>query len=146
MLREPLRQIPFTCYWTWTDLGILPATSSKMPASIDTSVCDAQTRRMNVEADSLGENVVVVTVSADLPQAQKRWCGAAGIENVQVVSDVLNAEFGEQYGLLVKERRYLRRAVFIVDREGELVYVAYMPQIGQEPDYAEVIAAAKNAL
>ena len=114
--------------------------------SLETDVCDRETRRFNEEASKLSEDIIVWTISTDFPMAQKRWCGAAGIENVQVVSDVLNAEFGEQYGLLVKERRYLRRAVFIVDREGKLVYVAYMPKLGQEPDYAEVIAAAKNAL
>jgi len=114
--------------------------------SLETDVCDRETRRFNEEASKLSDDIIVWTISTDFPMAQKRWCGAAGIENVQVVSDVLNAEFGEQYGLLVKERRYLRRAVFIVDREGKLVYVAYMPQLGQEPDYAEVIAAAKNAL
>jgi thiol peroxidase len=114
--------------------------------SLETDVCDRETRRFNEEASKLSDDIIVWTISTDFPMAQKRWCGAAGIENVQVVSDVLNAEFGEQYGLLVKERRYLRRAVFIVDREGKLVYVAYMPKLGQEPDYAEVIAAAKNAL
>lgn len=114
--------------------------------SLETDVCDRETRRFNEEASKLSDDIVVWTISTDFPMAQKRWCGAAGIENVQVVSDVANAEFGEKYGILIKERRYLRRAVFIIDREGKLVYVAYMPQLGQEPNYAEVIEAAKNAL
>jgi thiol peroxidase len=78
--------------------------------------------------------------------AQKRWCGAAGVDKVKVVSDVLDAEFGLKYGVLIKERRYLRRAVFIVGRDGRLTYVNYLPTLGQEPDYYEVITAAKEAL
>jgi len=111
--------------------------------SLDTDVCDRETRRFNEEAAKVGDDIVIWTISTDFPMAQKRWCGLTGAENVHVVSDVLNAEFGIQYGLLIKERRYLRRAVFIVDREGTLVYVNYLPNLGDEPDYDEVIAAAK---
>ena len=114
--------------------------------SLDTDVCDRETRRFNQEASKLSDDIVIYTISTDFPMAQKRWCGAAGIENVEVVSDVLNAEMGEKYGILIKERRYLRRSVFIVDREGKLTYVKYMPVLGQEPDYDEVIAEAKKAL
>jgi len=114
--------------------------------SLETDVCDRETRRFNEEAGKLGDDIIVYTVSTDFPMTQKRWCGAAGIENVEVVSDVLNAEMGEKYGILIKERRYLRRSVFIVDREGKLVYVNYLPVLGQEPDYDEVIAEAKKAL
>ena len=114
--------------------------------SLETDVCDRETRRFNEEAAKLGDDIIVYTVSTDFPMTQKRWCGAAGIENVEVVSDVLDAEMGEKYGILIKERRYLRRSVFIVDREGKLVYVNYLPQLGQEPDYDEVIAEAKKAL
>ena len=78
--------------------------------------------------------------------AQKRWCGAAGVEKVKVVSDVLEGEFGIKYGILIKERRYLRRSVFIVGRDGKLTYVNYLPTLGTEPDYNEVIEAAKKAL
>jgi thiol peroxidase len=78
--------------------------------------------------------------------AQKRWCGAAGVDKVKVVSDVLEAEFGIKYGILIKERRYLRRSVFIVGRDGNLVYVNYLPALGVEPNYEEVINAAKEAL
>ena len=114
--------------------------------SLDTETCDRETRRFNEEAAKLDENIVIYTISTDFPMAQKRWCGAAGVDRVKVVSDVLDAEFGLKYGLLIKERRYLRRAVFIVGRDGRLTYVNYLPTLGQEPDYDEVINAAKKAL
>jgi len=106
--------------------------------SLDTNVCQ--------EAAALSDDIIIWTISTDFPMAQKRWCGAAGVERVRVVSDVLNAEFGKAYGLLVVERRYLRRAVFVVNREGVLTYVAYMHHNGLEPDYDEVIQAAQDAL
>ncbi|MCZ2126857.1 MAG: thiol peroxidase [Anaerolineales bacterium] len=114
--------------------------------SLDTEVCDRETRRFNVEAANLGEDIVIYTISTDFPMAQKRWCGAAGVDKVKVVSDVLDAEFGLKYGLLIKERRFLRRAVFIVGRDGVLTYVNYLPALGVEPNYDEVIAEAKKAL
>jgi thiol peroxidase len=114
--------------------------------SIDTDTCDIETRRFNQEAVNLGEDIVIYVVSTDFPFAQKRWCGAAGVDRVKLVSDVVNAEFGEKYGTLIKERRYLRRSIFIVDRTGKLTYVAYMPHLGMEPNYEEVLAAAKAAL
>ena len=114
--------------------------------SIDTETCDIETRRFNEEASKLGDEIVIYVVSTDFPFAQKRWCGAAGVERVKLVSDVLEAEFGLKYGVLIKERRFFRRAVFIVDREGKLTYVDYIPILGQEPNYAEVIEAATKAL
>mgnify|MGYP001558052139 FL=1 len=114
--------------------------------SLDTDVCTRETRRFNEEAAKLGEDIIIYTISTDFPMAQKRWCGAAGVDKVKVVSDVLETEFGWKYGLLIKERRFLRRAVFIVGREGKLTYVNYLPVLGNEPDYEEVIAAAKQAL
>ncbi|HEX9385632.1 MAG TPA: thiol peroxidase [Anaerolineales bacterium] len=114
--------------------------------SLDTAVCDRETRRFNEEAAKLSDEIVIYTISTDFPMAQKRWCGAAGVEKVKVVSDVIDAEFGLKYGLLIKERRYLRRAVFVVGRDGKLTYVNYLPTLGQEPDYDEVINAAKEAL
>ena len=114
--------------------------------SLDTETCDRETRRFNEEAAKLDEDIVIYTISTDFPFAQKRWCGAAGVDRVKLVSDVINAEFGEKYGLLIKERRYFRRAVFIVDRMGKLTYVAYMPQLSVQPNYDEVIEAAKAAL
>jgi len=114
--------------------------------SLDTEVCDRETRRFNEEAAKLSDDIIIWTISTDFPFSQKRWCGAAGVDKVRVVSDVLDAEMGVKYGLLVKERRYLRRAVFVVDRTGKLTYVAYMESNDLEPNYDEVIEAAKKAL
>jgi thiol peroxidase len=114
--------------------------------SLDTEVCDRETRRFNVEAAALDKDIVIQVLSTDLPYAQKRWCGAAGVEQVMVLSDHQSAEFGEKYGVLIKERRVLRRAVFVVGRDDKLVYVAYMPALGNEPNYEEVLEAAKQAL
>lgn len=114
--------------------------------SLDTDVCDRETRRFNQEAAALGKDIVIQTISTDLPYAQKRWCGAAGVDQVMVLSDHQNAEFGEKYGVLIKERRILRRAVFVVGRDDKIVYAAYMPALGDEPNYEEVIEAAKKAL
>jgi thiol peroxidase len=114
--------------------------------SIDTDTCDRETRRFNEEAAKLSDDIIIYTISTDFPFAQKRWCGATGVENVKLVSDVIDADFGIKYGVLIKERRYLRRSVFIVDREGKLVYVNYLPTLGEEPNYDEVINAAKEAV
>lgn len=114
--------------------------------SLDTDVCDRETRRFNEEAAKLSEEIVIYTISCDFPMAQKRWCGAAGVDKVKVVSDVVDAEFGIKYGVLIKERRYFRRSVFIVGRDGKLTYVKYLPVLGEEPNYDEVIQAAKQAL
>ncbi len=115
-------------------------------SSLDTDMCDRETRRFNVEAAALDKDIVIQVLSTDLPYAQKRWCGAAGVEQVMVLSDHQSAEFGEKYGVLIKERRILRRAVFVVGRDDKLVYVAYMPILGNEPNYEEVLEAAKKAL
>jgi thiol peroxidase len=114
--------------------------------SLDTEVCDRETRRFNEEAASLSDDIVIYTISTDFPMAQKRWCGASGVDRVKVVSDVLETEFGLKYGLLIKERRFFRRAVFIVGRDGKLTYVNYLPKLSEEPNYDEVINAAKEAL
>lgn len=114
--------------------------------SIDTDTCDIEARRFNLEASKLSDDIVIYIVSTDFPFAQKRWCGAAGVENVKLVSDVLDAEFGLKYGVLIKERRFLRRSVFVVGRDGRLTYVKYMPVNSEEPNYDEVINAAKDAL
>lgn len=114
--------------------------------SLDTDVCDRETRRFNEEAAKLSDDILIWAISTDLPYAQKRWCGAAGIDRVRVVSDSVEADMGLKYGLLVKERRTLRRAVFVLDREGRLTYVDYMKSNSLEPDYEKVIEAAKKAL
>lgn len=114
--------------------------------SLDTEVCDRETRRFNQEASALDKDIVIEVISTDLPFAQKRWCGAAGVDQVMVLSDHLYTEFGQKYGCLIKERRILRRAVFVVDRQGIVTYAAYMPTLGVEPNYEEVLKAAKEAL
>ncbi len=114
--------------------------------SLDTEVCDRETRRFNQEAASLSRDVAIEVISTDLPYAQKRWCGAAGVDQVQTLSDHMNVEFGQRYGVLIKERRILRRAVFVVGKDDRLTYVAYMAKLGDEPDYAAVMQAAKQAL
>jgi len=114
--------------------------------SLDTDTCDRETRRFNQEAAGLSDDIVIEVISTDLPYAQKRWCGAAGVDQVMVLSDHQTVEFGEKYGCLIKERRTLRRAVFVVNRQGQVTYVAYMPALGMEPNYEEVLEAARAAL
>ena len=113
--------------------------------SLDTGVCDAQTRRFNEEAARLGENVVVLTISMDLPFAQKRWCAASGLENVQVLSDHRDLSFGEAYGVLMKELRLLARSVFVIDSNDIVTYAEYVPEGTTHPDYEAALAAAKAA-
>ncbi|KON86747.1 peroxidase [Sporosarcina globispora] len=112
--------------------------------SIDTGVCDAQTRRFNEEASKL-DNVKVLTVSVDLPFAQKRWCAAAGIENVQTVSDHRDLSFGEAYGVAIQELRLLARAVFVVDSNDTVTYAEYVSEATDHPDYEAAVEAAKQA-
>ena len=114
--------------------------------SLDTPVCDTETRRFNEEAARLGHEVKIVTVSMDLPFAQKRWCGAAGVENVVTLSDHRNASFGQDYGILIKGLRLLARAVFVVDKEGVVRYVQLVKEVADEPDYDEVLAEVKKLL
>jgi thiol peroxidase len=113
--------------------------------SLDTSVCDAMTRRFNQEASKLGDDVVVLTISMDLPFAQKRWCGAAGADNVRTLSDHHEVNFGMAFGVLIKERRLLARAVFVVDRDGVLRYKQIVDELTNEPDYEAALNAAEGA-
>ena len=112
--------------------------------SIDTGVCDAQTRRFNEEASKL-DNVKILTVSVDLPFAQKRWCAANGIDNVETVSDHRETSFGEAYGVLIKELRLLARSVFVVDSNDKVTYVEYVSEVTDHPNYEAAIEAAKAA-
>jgi len=112
--------------------------------SLDTPVCDLQTKRFNEEAGKLGGKVKVLTVSMDLPFAQKRWCGAAGATHVQTLSDYQAGSFGEATGTLIKGLRLLSRAIFVVDKDGVIRYVQYVPKIGEHPDYDKALAAAKS--
>jgi thiol peroxidase len=114
--------------------------------SLDTPVCDTETRRFNQDAAGLPENIVVLTISLDLPFAQKRWCGAAGIERVTTLSDYRERSFGLNYGVLIKELLLLTRAIFIVDAQDVIRYIQIVPEVTNEPDYAAVISAAKALL
>jgi thiol peroxidase len=109
--------------------------------SLDTPVCDMETRRFNDEAANLGPDIELVTISMDLPFAQKRWCGAAGVKNLQTLSDHRQADFGLAYGVLIKELRLLARAVVIVDREGTVQYMQTVKEVTNEPNYEEVLQA-----
>ncbi len=131
---------------SWQDLFEHKPTLLSAVPSLDTGICDAETRRFNEEAGKFGDQVKVITISVDLPFAQKRWCGAAGIENVEVLSDHRDLSFGNQYGCHVKELRLLSRAVFVVDAEGVVRYVEYVPEIAQHPDYDSALNALKALL
>jgi len=112
--------------------------------SLDTPVCDTQTRKFNQEAAGMSPDVVVLTLSMDLPFAQARWCGAAGIDRVQTLSDHRDASFGRTFGVLIEELRLLARAVFVVDKEGILRHKQIVGEITEEPDYDAALSAVKN--
>lgn len=112
--------------------------------SLDTPVCDIETRRFNKEAAELGDDVAVLTISMDLPFAQKRWCGAAGVDRVVTLSDHRDAAFGAAWGLLIKELRLLARAVYVVDKSGVVRHAELVKEIASEPDYGKVLDAVKN--
>jgi thiol peroxidase len=111
--------------------------------SLDTPICDMETRRFNQEAEKLGDRVQIITISMDLPFAQKRWCGAAGIERVLTLSDYRAADFGAKYGVLIPAIRLLARAVFVVDASGVIRHVQLVPEVGQEPEYGPILQAVK---
>ncbi|MBE6182659.1 MAG: thiol peroxidase [Bacillus sp. (in: Bacteria)] len=113
--------------------------------SIDTGVCDAQTRRFNEEAAKLGKDVKVLTISVDLPFAQKRWCAASDLEHVQVLSDHRDLSFGQAYGVVMKELRLLARSVFVIDSNDQVTYVEYVSEGTNHPDYEKALEAAKQA-
>ncbi|MHC4214892.1 MAG: thiol peroxidase [Planctomycetota bacterium] len=114
--------------------------------SLDTPVCDIMTRRFNEAAGALGDDIVILTISMDLPFAQKRWCGAAGVERVQALSDHRDAAFGQAFGLLIKELRLLARAVFVVDKQGVIGYKEIVGELTEEPNYDAALEAAKKLL
>ena len=114
--------------------------------SLATGICDAQTHRFNEGAAAFGDDVVVLTVSAEHPLNQKSWCGASGIDQVIVLSDHMGMSFGKAYGTYVLERRVEQRSVFVVDRKGVITYVEYVPVIGQHPDYEAALAAVEEAV
>ena len=112
--------------------------------SLDTPTCDMETRRFNETTSQLGEDVVILTVSTDLPFAQKRWCGSAGVDKVVTLSDHREAAFGSAFGVLIKELRLLARSIFVVDRNGIIQYIQHVKELSEEPDYDAVIEAVKK--
>ncbi|GMK45636.1 MULTISPECIES: thiol peroxidase [Paenibacillus] len=111
--------------------------------SIDTGVCDAQTRRFNEEAASLGDNVIVLTVSVDTPFAQSRWCGAAGVDKVVMLSDFKSHDFGQAYGVYIKEFGLDMRSIFVIDANDKVQYVEYLSEMTEHPNYEQAINAVK---
>lgn len=113
--------------------------------SLDTATCDLETRRFNQEADKLKDrNVVVLTVSKDLPFAQARWCAANGIKNLVTLSDYKNLGFAADYGVLLEDLGLLTRAIFVIDKTGRISYIQFVEEVSAEPNYAEVLEAVKK--
>src|SRR4051812_28409256 len=125
-----------------TDTGSKTRIFSVVP-SLDTPVCDAQTKRFNEEAAKMGD-VDIYTVSMDLPFAQKRFCNSFALDNVKMLSDHREASFGRAYGTLIKELRILSRAIFVVGPDNKLKHVEYVPEVGNFPDYEAALAAVKS--
>ncbi len=133
------------------DLGLKPVTLkdtgsqvriiSVIP-SLDTPVCDAQTKRFNEEAGKL-PNVSIITVSMDLPFAQKRWCGAFGVDKVKMLSDHVDGSFGSHYGTLIKELRIESRAIFVLDKDNTIKHVEYVKEVADHPNYEAALSAAR---
>jgi len=137
LLGNDLRPVPLSAYkGKVCVLSVVP--------SLDTPVCDMQTRRFNQEAGKLSDDVVILTVSMDLPFAQKRWCGAAGVDKVVTLSDHREAAFGKAYGVLIKELRLLARAIFVVDKDGAVQHADIVGEVAQEPNYDAALAAVKK--
>lgn len=111
--------------------------------SLDTPVCDAQTKRFNEEAGKL-PNLSIYTFSMDLPFAQKRWCGAFGVDRIKMVSDHVSGSFGQSYGTLIKELRILSRAIFVVDQDNTIRHAEYVKEVGEHPNYESALAAARG--
>ena len=114
--------------------------------SLDTPVCDTMTRTFNQDAARLPDNVEVYTISLDLPFAQKRWCGNAGIDKVKTLSDYQDRSFGLNYGLLIDELKLLARAVYVIDADDKIVYREIVPEVTAEPDYDAAMDAIKQLM
>lgn len=113
--------------------------------SLDTGVCSTETKQFSDFAKSMSDDIVVLTISMDLPFAQARWCGANDVDNVDTASDFKSREFGDSYGVHVKENGLLARAVFVLDKDNVVRHVEYVPQIAQLPDFDAALAAANEA-
>lgn len=128
---------------TLADTGSNVRIISVVP-SLDTPVCDAQTKRFNEEAAKL-PNVDIITVSMDLPFAQKRWCGAFGVDKIKMLSDHRDGSFGANYGTLIKGLRIESRAIFVLDRANTIRHVEYVKEVAEHPNYATALSAARAA-
>jgi thioredoxin-dependent peroxiredoxin len=142
----------FTCVGAGLSVITLTGSGGKarlfnVVPSLDTPVCNTQTRRFNEELKALGDQATAYTVSLDLPFAQQRWCNDANVENIKNLSDVHDHSFGEHYGVLMKGLpiALLARAVFVVDPQNTITYVEVVPDISSEPDYAPALKALKEA-
>jgi thiol peroxidase len=134
----------------WSTVDVLKATAGKIRIigslpSLNTPVCDKETRRFNQFAQELGEEVAIAMISMDLPWTQKNWCTASRVDQVMVFSDHTNADFGIKYAVLLEEPRILRRAIFVVGKDDLIKYAQYMSALGDEPDYDAVLEAARHA-
>jgi thiol peroxidase len=129
---------------TLKDTGSRVRIISVVP-SLDTPVCDAQTRKFNLAAADL-PGVDIITVSVDLPFAQTRWCGAFGVDKVRMLSDYKDVSFGANYGVLIKELRIESRAIFVLDRRNEIRYVEYVKEVADSPNFDAALAAARDAM
>lgn len=127
------------------DLKGKPTIISVVP-SLDTPVCQVQTKTFNTQLGELGDKINALTVSLDLPFAQNRFCGAEGIKNMRSASDYQDRNFGNSYGTLIEELKILSRAVFVLDKEGKVLYAQYVPEVASEPAYEPALAALKSAL
>jgi len=135
--------------WTW--IKALESQQGKVRIIgslpfLSTDVCDRETRRFNQAASSLSSDIAILMVSMDLPFTLSQWCAAADVEQVITLSDHFSTDFGEKYGVLLKELRIFRRAIFVIDGNSKAVYTEYMPTLGDEPDYGAVLEAAQNSL
>jgi len=133
---------PMKFHRTYKDKIVL---ISSVP-SLDTPVCDIETRKFNDESQKLSSDVEIITISMDLPFAQKRWCGQSGVNRVKTYSDYLKSEFGKSYGVLIREIRLLARCIFIVDKDLKIKYIQLVKEITNEPNYEEAISALKNTI
>jgi thiol peroxidase len=127
------------------DLKGKPTILSVVP-SLDTPVCQVQTKTFNTKLAELGDKINAVTVSLDLPFAQNRFCGAEGIKNLRTASDYQDRNFGNSYGTLIEELKILSRAVFVLDKDGKVIYAQYVPEVASEPDYEPALKALQGAL
>jgi len=130
---------------TPADLKGKPTILSVVP-SLDTGVCKIQTKRFNEELASLQDKVNAVTISLDLPFAMNRFCGAEDVKNMKVGSDYQNRSFGQSFGVLIEELKLLARSVFVLDKDGKVVYAEVCPEVTNEPDYSKALAALKGQL